>query len=114
MLLGAALVVAMAGAGLALVDRPSPLRAPLVLFFLVAAPGAAFAAVLRGVDPWSRAVVSVAGALAVDLLVAQGMLALGRWSMAGGIVTVAALSSLTLLLTLVRRPSGRPARRRTP
>jgi cell shape-determining protein MreC len=47
--------------------------------------------------------VSVAGAIAVDLLVAQGMLAVHRWSVRGGIVAVTAISTLVLLLVVVRQ-----------
>jgi cell shape-determining protein MreC len=57
-------------------------------------------------------VVSVAGGIAIDLLVAQGMLAVHRWSVRGGIVAVTVISSLVLLLVLVRRQRGRTARRR--
>jgi hypothetical protein len=42
------------------------------------------------------------------------MLAVHRWSVRGGIVAVAAISSLILLLVLVRRLRGRTERRRTP
>ncbi|MFF2128950.1 hypothetical protein ACFVW1_26875 [Streptomyces olivochromogenes] len=98
-----AVAVAGVGAVLALADADSSLRGPFTLFFLLAAPGAAIGVALRGLDPFARAVVSVAGAIAVDLLVAQGMLAVHRWSVRGGIVAVTAISSLVLLLVVVRR-----------
>ncbi|MFH8612383.1 hypothetical protein ACH4D5_33350 [Streptomyces sp. NPDC018029] len=113
LLAGAAVAVGGVGAVLALVDLDSPLRGPCTLFFLLAAPGAAIGAALRALTPWGRAVVSVSGAAAVNLLVAQGMLALHVWSVRGGVAAVAALSSLILLLTVVRRLRGRPARRWT-
>ncbi|MEU8586366.1 hypothetical protein AB0C59_05065 [Streptomyces sp. NPDC048664] len=109
---GAALAVAGIGASLALADVDSPLRGPFTLFFLLAAPATAIGAALRGVDPFARAVVSVAGAMALDLLVAQGMLAAHRWSVDGGVAAVTVISSLVLLLVLVRRRRGRTARRR--
>ncbi|MCN9243923.1 hypothetical protein NGF19_24600 [Streptomyces sp. RY43-2] len=112
LLMGAAVAVAAVGALLALGDRHTPLRGPFTLFFLLAAPATAIGAALRGLDPLARAVVSVAGALAVDLLVAQGMLAVHRWSVRGGVVAVTVLSSLVLLLVLVRHRRGRTARRR--
>ncbi|GGZ06814.1 hypothetical protein [Streptomyces poonensis] len=114
LLAGGAVTVAAAGALLALTDTASPLRGPLTLFFLLAAPGAAIGAALRGLAPLGRVVTSVAGAVAVDLLVAQALLATRAWSVRGGIVAVTAISSLVLLLVSVRRLRGRTERRRTP
>ncbi|MDX2547283.1 hypothetical protein ACOT81_09735 [Streptomyces sp. WI04-05B] len=107
-----AVAVAAVGAVLALTDTVSPLRGPFTLFFLLAAPAFAVGAALRGLEPLGRIVTSVAAAAALDLLVAQGMLATHRWSVRGGVVTVTVISSLILLLVLVRR-HGRTARRRT-
>ncbi|MFG3260112.1 hypothetical protein [Streptomyces sp. NPDC048172] len=101
--------VGAAGAALALVDIDSVLRAPLTLFFLVAAPAGALAALLPRLDPLSRTVVAVTGALAVDLLVGQAMVALHLWSARGGVAAVAVLSTALLLLSLAR---GRTARGR--
>jgi len=112
LLTGVAVVVATVGAILALGDANSPLRGPFTLFFLLAAPAMAVGAALRGLDPFARTVVSVAGAITIDLLVAEGMLAVHRWSVRGGIVAVTVISSLVLLLALVRRQRGRTARRR--
>lgn len=111
LLAGVAVVVAATGAALALADTDSPLRGPLTLFFLLAAPGAAVGAALRGLEPFGRAVASIAGPIALNLLVAQGMLATHTWSVRGGVVAVAAISSLVLLLVLVPRPRGRTERR---
>ncbi|MEV0175951.1 hypothetical protein AB0I00_33185 [Streptomyces sp. NPDC050803] len=113
LLAGAATAVAGLGAILALAGSDSPLRGPFTLFFLLAAPAAAIAAALRGLEPFGRLLASVAGAVVVNMLVAQGMLAVHRWSATGGIVAVTALSSLMLLLVLVRRRRGRTDRRRT-
>jgi uncharacterized membrane protein len=112
LLAGAATAVGLFGAVLALAGSHSPLRAPFTLFFLLAAPSVALLAALRGLDPFARLLVSVTGAIAVDMLVAQGMLAVHRWSVTGGIVAVTVLSCLLLLLVSVRRPGGRTARRR--
>ncbi|MER6126996.1 hypothetical protein ABT173_31290 [Streptomyces sp. NPDC001795] len=112
LLAGAAVAVAGVGAILALSDADSPLRGPFTLFFLLAAPATAVGATLRGLEPFARTVVSVAGAIAIDLLVAQGMLAVHRWSVRGGIVAVTVISFLVLLLVLVRRQRRRTARRR--
>ncbi|MCX5202204.1 hypothetical protein OG897_12175 [Streptomyces sp. NBC_00237] len=108
---GAALAVAAAGAFLVLVDMPSPLRAPSALVFMVVTPGLAVAHGLRGLEPLGRAVASSAAALALNLLVAQAMLAMHLWSIRGGVAAVAGISALLFLLTLVRRPGGRTARR---
>ncbi|MFD0311282.1 hypothetical protein [Streptomyces sp. NPDC059517] len=112
LLAGAATTIAGVGAVLALADIDSPLRAPFTLFFLLAAPAAAVAIALRNLEPVGRVLASLSAATAVNLLVAQGMLAVHRWSVPGGIAAVAALSSLILLLVLVRRLRGRTARRR--
>ncbi|MEU3348195.1 hypothetical protein ABZ723_24970 [Streptomyces sp. NPDC006700] len=111
LLAGAATTAGGIGALLALTGSGSPLRGPLTLFFLLAAPTAAIAAALRGLDPFGRALASVAGAVALDMLVAQGMLAVHRWSVGGGLLAVTAFCSLVLLLVLVRRGRGRTARR---
>jgi hypothetical protein len=114
LLTGVAVAVAAIGAALALTDTASPLRAPLTLFFLLAAPAVSAGAALRGLDPFGRIVTSVAAAVALDLLVAQGMLATHRWSVRGGVVAVTVISALILLLIPVGRQRGRTARRRTP
>ncbi|MGX4688796.1 hypothetical protein [Streptomyces sp. JNUCC 63] len=90
----------------------SPLRGPFMLFFLLAAPTAAIGAALHGLEPAGRLVVALAGAFAVNLLVAQAMLAAHRWSPWGGVAAVAALSLLIFLLVLVQRLRSRTARRR--
>ncbi|GHA60999.1 hypothetical protein GCM10010372_70940 [Streptomyces tauricus] len=112
LLAGAATTIAGVGAVLALADIDSPLRAPFTLFFLLAAPTAAVAIALRNLEPVGRVLASLSAAVAVNLLVAQGMIAVHRWSVPGGIAAVAALSSLILLLVLVRRLRGRTVRRR--
>ncbi|WP_232839262.1 hypothetical protein [Streptomyces triticisoli] len=81
LLAGAATAVGGTGALLAFTGSDSALRGPLTLFLLLAAPAAAIAAALRGLDPFGRVLVSVAGAV----------------------------SSLVLLLVLVRRRRGRTA-----
>jgi uncharacterized membrane protein len=103
LLAGAAVGVGGVGAVLALADITSPVRAPFTLFFLLVAPGAALAAALSSLDPLSRAVIAAAGAVVVDLLVAQGMLALHLWSIRGGVGVVTVLSAVLFLLPLARR-----------
>ncbi|MEV8316816.1 hypothetical protein AB0Q95_21875 [Streptomyces sp. NPDC059900] len=113
LLAGTAVAVAAVGAMLALTDIASPLRAPFTLFFLLAAPGAAIAAALRGLEPWGRILASVSGAVAVNLLVAQAMLALHIWSVRGGVAAITVIGSLIYLLVLVRRLRRRTPTRRT-
>ncbi|MER5945902.1 hypothetical protein ABT127_07555 [Streptomyces sp. NPDC001904] len=103
LLLGAGAVAAGAGLVLALTHAGSPLRGPLTLFFLLAAPGSAFAAALRGLDPGARFLVSGAGAVCVVVLVAQTMLATHHWSADGGVVAVGALTAAAFLLQLALR-----------
>ncbi|WP_260334804.1 hypothetical protein [Streptomyces beigongshangae] len=112
LLAGAATTIAGVGAVLALADVESPLRAPFTLFFLLAAPAAAVAATLRGMEPFGRTVASLSAAVVIDLLVAQGMLTMHKWSVPGGIAAVTALSALILLPDLVRRLRDRTAVRR--
>ncbi len=111
LLAGAATAVGGTGALLAFTGSDSVLRGPLTMFLLLAVPAAAIAAALRGLDPFGRALASVAGAVVLDMLVAQGMLAVHRWSVSGGLVAVTAFSSLVLLLVPVRRRRGRTASR---
>ncbi len=113
LLAGVAAAVAGVGAALAFAGSDSVLRGPFTLFFLLVAPGAAIGAVLRGLEPFGRIVTSLAGAVAVNLLVAQGMIATHSWSMTGGITAVTVISSLVLLPSLVRLMRGRTERRRT-
>ncbi|MFF1698572.1 hypothetical protein ACFVXC_33925 [Streptomyces sp. NPDC058257] len=113
LLAGMAVAVGAVGAVLALTDIESPLRAPFTLFFLLAAPGCAIGAALGGLEPWGRIVASVSGAVAVNLLVAQGMLALHMWSVRGGVVAITVIGSLIYLLVLVRRLRRRTPTRRT-
>ncbi|TGN73345.1 hypothetical protein E5083_26815 [Streptomyces bauhiniae] len=103
MLAGAATGTAACGALLALIDSGSPLRGPCALFFLLAAPALAIAVALRGLDPFGRLIAALAGAVALDMLVAQAMLTVHRWSVTGGIVAVTVLSLLILLATHVRQ-----------
>ncbi|MGI5453502.1 hypothetical protein ACQEWB_10080 [Streptomyces sp. CA-249302] len=101
LLAGAATAVGVFGALLALADSGSPLRGPLTLFFLLAAPATAVAAALRGLEPFGRALAAIAGAVVLNMLVAQGMLAVHRWSVHGGIIAVTVISCLVLLLSCV-------------
>ncbi|AGP58977.1 hypothetical protein M271_37910 [Streptomyces rapamycinicus NRRL 5491] len=113
MIVGAAVGIAGLGAGLgaalALADVHSPLRAPFTLFFLLAAPALAIGSALRGLDALARPVLAVPDTLALDLLVAEAMLALRMWSARGGVAAVGAVSLLILVPTLLTRLARRPA-----
>ncbi|MFJ3760350.1 hypothetical protein [Streptomyces sp. NPDC090080] len=98
LLAGAATAVAGTGALLALTDSGSPLRGPFTLLLLIGAPAAAIGLALRGLDPFARTLTALAGAVALDMLVAQGMLATHHWSWRGGVVAVTAISVLLLLV----------------
>lgn len=104
-LAGGAAALAGAGALLALTDASSPLRGPLALFFLLAAPATALAALLRGLEPLGRALAAIIGAIVIDMLVAQTMLAVHRWSITGGIITVAVISLVLLLSCATVKPT---------
>ncbi|MGW2211517.1 hypothetical protein [Streptomyces sp. NPDC001781] len=100
------------GALLALTDSGSPLRGPCALFFLLAAPALAIATALGGLDPFGRLIVALAGAVALDMLVAQAMLTVHRWSVSGGIVAVTVLSLLIVAAGRVRRRADSRGRTR--
>ena len=72
-LAGAALAVSAAGAALAFAGLDSPLRAPLALFYLVAAPAEAAVFALRRLEPLARMVASLSGAVLIDVLTAESM-----------------------------------------
>ncbi|MFE6285090.1 hypothetical protein [Streptomyces sp. NPDC057877] len=112
LLAGAATAVGGIGAALAFRDSGSPLRGPFTLFFLFAAPATAIGAALRGLDPMGRLLVALAGAVVVDMLVAQTLLTVHRWSVTGGLMAVTVVSALILLLVLLLRLRDRAARRR--
>nr|WP_246620316.1 hypothetical protein [Streptomyces corallincola] len=109
LLTGVATAVAAVGALLAFAGGASPLRGPCTLFFLLAAPGAAIWTALRGLEPFGRTLAALAGAVVVNMLVAQGMLAVHRWSVRGGLIAVTVLS-LALLLLVLARDRRRPGR----
>ena len=105
LLAGAATAVGGFGALLALAGSDSPLRGPLTLFFLLAAPATALGAALRGLAPLGRAIGAIAGAVVLNMLVAQGMLAVHRWSVRGGIIAVTVISLLLLVSCVTVKPT---------
>ena len=105
LLAGAATAVGACGALLALAGSDSPLRGPFTLFFLLAAPATAIGAALRGLEPLGRALSAIAGAVVLNMLVAQGMLAVHRWSVTGGIIAVTVISFGLLLGCVTVKPT---------
>ncbi|MFI6474606.1 hypothetical protein ACIBL5_30585 [Streptomyces sp. NPDC050516] len=97
-LAGAALAVSAVGAALAFAGLDSPLRAPLALFYLVAAPAEAAVFALRRLEPLARMVASLSGAVLIDVLTAESMAGLHLWSTRNGITAVGVISLLLFLL----------------
>ncbi|MGP9021694.1 hypothetical protein ACT1U9_25260 [Streptomyces sp. BR1] len=94
---GAALTVSTVGAVIAYIPVESPLRAPLGLFFLIAAPAEALAFALRRWEPLTRAVASFSGTVLINLLIAETMAISEVRSVRGEIMTVAVISFLLFL-----------------
>ncbi|WP_199846541.1 hypothetical protein [Streptomyces sp. CB01201] len=97
-LAGAVFAASAVGAALAYADLDSPLRAPLALFYLLAAPTEATAFLLRRLEPLARWVASLSGAVLIDLLAAETMAGLHLWSTRNGVTAVGAISLLLFLL----------------
>ncbi|MFF3979907.1 hypothetical protein [Streptomyces sp. NPDC001828] len=96
-LAGAVFAASAVGAALAYTGLDSPLRAPLALFYLVAAPAEAAAFSLRRLEPLDRMVASLSGAVLIDLLTAESMAGLHLWSTRNGVTAVGAISLLLFL-----------------
>ena len=103
---GAFVAAGTAGAALMFAGVRTPVTGALTVLFLLAAPAAGTALLLRGLDRAARAVVAGAAALIVDTAVAETMLVTAHWSPRGGIVAVGAVSlALAALSAVVRRRS---------
>ncbi|MER6997285.1 hypothetical protein [Streptomyces sp. NPDC000410] len=102
-LAGAALAVSGVGAALALGGLDSPLRAPFALFYLVVAPAAGLAVALRPMARPARLTVSAAGALMVDLCVAQIMRMTDVRSIELGVTSVAVVTFFLFLIGIRNR-----------
>lgn len=107
---GVAVAAGAAGLGLEAAGVRSPLRAALVLLFLLVAPTAAIAGLLRGFDLFTRLIVAFAATISILTLVAIIMLLAGVWSPAGGLLAVAGISAACLAVRLpsVRRVFSAP------
>jgi hypothetical protein len=86
----------------------------LILLFLLVAPAACFAALLPGLDPAARVVVSATAGIVILTLVAEVMLALSQWSPTGGLVAVAVICAVLLGVSWALRHHGAPSRRSPP
>jgi hypothetical protein len=105
-----AAVTGAAGLGLAAAGERSAPRAVLVLLFLVVAPTAAVAGLLRGFDYFARLIIAFAATIAILALTAIIMLLAGVWSPVGGLLAVTGIvvACLALQLPLARRASAAP------
>jgi hypothetical protein len=88
------------GAALALAGASSPLRAPLVILFLVAAPATAVAGLLRGFDTFARVIVAATAAIVINALVATAMLAAGVRSPRAGLVVIVLITAVCMAVQL--------------
>ena len=85
------------GVIMALAGVHSPARTGLVLLFLVVAPTAAIAGLLRSFDPFARLILAVVTALAVYAILAMLLLSAGLWSPIGELIGVAVITVICLV-----------------
>jgi hypothetical protein len=104
------LVLALATAWLVYFDAPGPLRATVVLTFLLLCPGVAFTPLLSLRDTTQTVILGVAMSLALNLIVAAVVLYAGLWSSLFIMTIVIALSLTGALWQGVRwaRSHGSP------
>ena len=93
----AAVAAGAVGVLLELAGAGSVVVSALVLVFIVVAPTAAIAGLLRGFDVFARIILAAVTAVAVVTLIAMIMLATGAWSVKGGLVAIALISAACLL-----------------
>jgi hypothetical protein len=96
LLVGAAMGAGAVGVILALAGVHSSIRTVLVLLFLVVAPTAAIAGLLRSFDPFARLILAVVTTIAVLSIVAMILLSAGLWSPIGELIGVAAITVICL------------------
>ncbi len=102
-----ALVTGIAAAGIALVPAHSttPLGRAVVAAFLIIAPALAIARLLPSMHTAVALIVGVAGAIAINTLVAQTMLSAELWSRPAAVIAVGVAATAFWLIPI-------PARRR--
>lgn len=91
---GGTIAAGAAGAVFVFGDIQSPVRAPVVLFFLAAAPAIAVASLLRQLDAWARAIIAGTAAIVLNLGIATAMLLSGNWSVRAGYAALALISGV--------------------
>ena len=91
-------------------DWQSPLRAALVLVFLLVVPGLALGELVEIDDPIRRLALAIGASLAIDTLVAVTLFYLELYSVETAMAIVTAITIAAVLATVLRR-SRRP---RTP
>ena len=92
------------GVILALAGVHSALRTVLVLLFLVVAPTAAIAGLLRGLDGFARVLLACVSTVVLLTIVAMILLSAGLWSPIGELLVVAVITTGCLL---AQRPGVR-------
>lgn len=104
-----AFVTAVAAAGIALLPAHStaPSSRAMVASFLVLAPAVAIARLLPSVHTVVALIVGLAGAIAVNTLVAQSMLSAELWSRPGGVIAVGITAAALWLIPIPRRANWR-------
>lgn len=105
-----AIVLSAALAGAAFAARLGPPLQPIAAFwFLLVCPGMAYIRLVRIATPLVELALAVALSLALDTLVAEAFVLAGRWSAAGALATLIALSLVGAALQVARAGRG-PAR----
>lgn len=104
-----AIATAVAAAGIALVPAHSTasLSRAMVGAFLVIAPTVAIARVLPSVHTAVALIVGVAGAIAINTLVAQAMLSAELWSRPAAVIAVGVAATALWLLPIPHRATWR-------
>ena len=97
------------GAALTVAGIHYPGRTLFTLLFLLVTPAVCVAQLLPGLDPAARAVVSIAGGIALIGIVAEVMLAAKWWTPRGGLIAVGVLCAALLAIALARRPRTPPS-----
>jgi hypothetical protein len=90
------------GAIMAIANIGSPVRAPLVLSFLLVAPAAAIAGLLDRFDGLARLIIAGTAAIVINFLVAEIMLAAGLWSPRGSVIVVTVITVVCALAQVAR------------
>jgi hypothetical protein len=103
-----AAISALAAVGAVAADFGTPVRGPLVVWFLLVGPGLTVVGLLGFADPWLELAASVAISMALGVAVAEAMLFLGLWSPTLGLLVLAALTLAGAAFSATR-PSDSPA-----